>query len=103
MPIIDYSARASLELDEITDYYLRVTDEETTVKVMTAILTEITYLADSPMLGKRIANEAPQYRVWIILKDRFKIYFERIAPDHIRVFRVYGARRKPLNPQEVFK
>ena len=102
-PVIEYSTQAQLDLDEILEYYLLTVDEDTAIKAITAILTEIDYLTNTPMLGRDIASEAPQYRVWPVFRSRYKIYFERVATDHIKVIRVYGSKRKPLGTEEITK
>lgn len=105
-PLVEYSEQAATDLDEITEYFLYLVDqgtidEDTAIKAMSAISADILYLAETATLGRRIATLAPQYRVWPIFRNRYKLYFERLGPDHIKVIRVYGSARRPLKLGEL--
>jgi len=98
---IEYTVAAKADLREIIVFYAQTRDEDSATLLIASIIDEIEALADSPMLSNPVAGLPPQYRRWLIFKKRYIVYFERITQDSIRVIRVYGAKRKPLNIFEI--
>ncbi len=100
-PIVDYSDQAVLDIDEITDFYLAILDAETATRLLTTLVDEIEHLAETPMWSNPIPGLSSQYRQWNIVKPSCKVYFERLDENAIRVLRVRGTKRKPLNPKQI--
>ncbi len=102
-PTVDYSEVARLDIAELTVWYLANTDEDTAIRALSALVTEIDYLAETPMVGNLIAGLGRSFRYWEVLNRKYKAYYERLGPEYIKVLRVYGSRRRELTPAEILK
>lgn len=102
--MLEFAEVAARDIDAITDWYSSNTDEETTVRAMAVIVAELDDLAVKPLLGNPIPNLPPQFRRWLILRGRYYVYYERLAPDHIKVLRIYNSRRRrQLSAEEILR
>jgi len=87
-------------LDEI-NRYLEQINPGAADRIEEALITEIETIVTNPMLSNPIPGLLPQYRKWLVLGDRYTVYFERITQDSVKILRVRGARRKPLTKGQI--
>ncbi|NWJ49121.1 MAG: type II toxin-antitoxin system RelE/ParE family toxin [Chloroflexi bacterium] len=102
-PIVDFTNRAKEDLRQIFEHWVRKYESDTYARLSGTLLKEIEKLAENPML-KRNVEGAPEYiKMWAIMNGSFRVYFERMDKNAIKVLRVYSAKRMELPPEEITK
>lgn len=103
MATVEYSRQGQANLREIIGWHLlNSRDEETALRTIATLLKQIEALAENPLLGTRISPKMPpERRSWLVLNERYKVYYERLADDHIYVVMVRPTRRAPISQAEI--
>lgn len=101
MPTVDYSNKAQTDIEAITDWLVAHMDYDTAVKAVSLLLSEVINLAEMPLLAPNVAGLPVEFRMGLVVRKRYRVYFEVLGKQHIKVLRVYGSTRKPLKPGEI--
>lgn len=100
---VRFTRRARADIDSITDYYLDLTDPATAARNVAIIISKCRYLAENPMIGRRLEGYNDEYQSWLALNNKYVIYFRRTGLNSIKVLRVWGASRLPLGFEDLIQ
>jgi plasmid stabilization system protein ParE len=102
-PAVTYSKRGVADITKALEHiatYARDAQEYT--QQVGRILIELNNLAVTPMLGKPVPGiESTKYQYWLILDNRYRVYFERLDPTHIQVGLFRSTKAKPVTAATV--
>jgi plasmid stabilization system protein ParE len=95
------SKKALADILRITSYYLDNTDSEVAAANMAQIRSDIQKIADTPLLGWKISKAGDSYYMWYALGKRYKVYYQRVHPNFVKVLRIHPSRSAPLKPKDI--
>jgi len=100
--IVRWKRTAKTDLREIYNYYLRVTDIDTSTRILGIIFRDLKRLADSPLLDREDSQfQKPNQRWYYLLDARYEVYYERVAPNTIRIVKIWPCKREDLDPSKI--
>ena|SRR5438045_2198825 len=103
-PRVTLTLDAQDDLDNLTDHLLDSNVEYEVVTLRLSILvSKFRYLANNPMIGRKIEGLPNQYQFWLALDNKYVIYFKRTGRNSLKVLRVWGATRLPLGIEDLLK
>ncbi len=91
---------AKSDLQNILDFYTTLADESVTRRVVAAIRREVQQLSITPLLQKR-RQEGENFQTWLVYRSEYRVYYKRIGPRTIYVYRIWPCRRVPLKSDEI--
>lgn len=74
---------------------------EVALEVRDKIITKCTWLSTHSMTGSRIEGLGKQYKLGYAVKTTYKIYYQILGKDHIKILMVRDSRRRNLTPNEI--
>jgi plasmid stabilization system protein ParE len=96
------SSRARKDLQEFVRFYLEWADEEIAQRNKNRLMTELKHLSDNPLMsGSPIEGLSAQYRSWLVLDGKYRIYFKRPTPKTIRIIMLRSTKQRPISPNEI--
>ena len=101
---VEFTKRAERDLQRIF-VHLAITavDDIDYADRAAQIIDQIDLLAVSPLVGYRLKGHPNTHRYWLIVNDRYRVFYERLNPEHITVVHIRGVRQKPLTDDELNK
>jgi plasmid stabilization system protein ParE len=95
--LLEWTPEAVREVNSITADLFDIS-AELALDVRHRIVTKCEWLATHNMAGSNVKGLPPQYRRGYAIKTTYKIYYEELGPDHIKILMVRHSRRKdPAN------
>lgn len=82
------------------DFYYDRVDAAAIQRRVDRINTDILKIAGDPLLGKSDKN-VPGFLYWYAHKTDYRIYFERLGPTSIKVYRVWPSRSRSITLDDV--
>jgi plasmid stabilization system protein ParE len=99
---VDFTKRANRELHRVFVYLaIHALDEQDYADRAAQVIDQLELLAISPLVGIRMKGHPNTFRYWLIVNDRYRVYYERLDSEHITVVHIRGVRQKPLNDEEI--
>jgi plasmid stabilization system protein ParE len=102
---VRWSVQALEDLADINDFYTNLANEAVANQIIDGIKRDIRRLAVTPFLGSkdaRLRPDAPnQYEYWYAFRTQYRVYYRRLGPRTIQVYRVWPSRRQPLEPEDI--
>lgn len=99
---VDFTKRANRDLHRVFVYLaMHAVDDQDYADKAAQVIDQIELLAVSPLVGNRLKGQPNTYRYWLIVNDRYRVYYERLGPDHITVVHIRGVRQRPLTDEEI--
>ena len=65
------------------------------------IIDQLELLAISPVLGVRLKGQQRSYRYWPIVNELYRVYYERLDPEHIMVVHIRWTKQNPKRDAEI--
>jgi plasmid stabilization system protein ParE len=95
--LLEWTPEAIKEVNTITaglfDY-----SPEAALDVRNRIVKKCVWLAGHAIAGSNIKGLLPEYRRGYAIRTTYKIYYQELGPDHIKILMVRHSRRKePAN------
>ncbi len=106
MKRVSLTDEAKADLQEIYDFWYETSgDIKTVAKNADLLAKDLRRIAKTPMLDRHDPELGPNNnRCWYYLSGaKFRIYYLRLAPNSIKVVRIWPSKRKPLGLDKVFK
>ncbi len=98
---IEWAEEADADLNEIIDYYLSITDEETTFRSMTAILEKVEYFAEHTMAGGKVQGMSREFKQGYTKNSTYRIYYRVMGENSIKVLMILHSRRERPSIQKI--
>lgn len=96
MAVVRWSVQARADLREIAVFYTERINKETSKRVTNVVLADIKKVAATPMLGTKDERLGDDYLYWSALRTQYRIYFKRVGPRTIQLYRIWPSRRRPI-------
>jgi plasmid stabilization system protein ParE len=102
---VRWSRRALLDVADISDFYTQVANLAVADQMISRLKQAVREIAVTPMLGqideRLTLEERDSYQQWLILNNQYRVYFHRLGPKTIEVYRVWSTRRPLLKPEQI--
>jgi len=97
--------KALLDVAEISEFWDEAAGEAFSNQVITTINQDISKLAVAPMLSRKdekIEKVIPgQIEYWYAYRSEYRVYYRRLGPRTIEVYRIWPSRKPPLEPDQI--
>jgi len=102
---VRWSDEAISDLEDIGNFYATRLDLKTIRRLLANIQGDIQKLAVTPLVGRkdeRIGPDEPgQYEYWYAYRSEYRVYYRRLGPRTIEVYRIWPSRKPPLEPDQI--
>src|SRR6478672_4663233 len=99
---VEFTKRAAQDLRRIfVRLAIAAVDDQDYAERAAQVIDQMDLLAVSPLVGYRLKGHANTFRYWLIVNERYRVYYERLDPEHITVVHIRGVRQKPLTDEEL--
>jgi plasmid stabilization system protein ParE len=97
---VDFTLKAKRDINSVYSHYVKTTDPQNASVRMTELVAELEKVAVNTFVGKP-STKVVGFREVLVLKNKYRVYYERLTDTWITVYRVWPSRSRELNPNEI--
>lgn len=98
---VRWSQKALLDIADISDFYIEILGESETAaqRAIEIVKRDIRKIAATPLIGRK--DKQGLYEYWFAMGSQYRVYYQRLGPKTIKIYRVWPTRRPKLTLEEI--